>query len=82
MNAVVHQYYKFHSEELVLIVQINPITLSGLEILMEPDGKIEKTSRQFEPDIYEDLAADGFEEASALEFNLYLKGLANPDFSL
>lgn len=82
MNAVVHQYYKYISPELCLFVQINPITLAGLELLIEPDQILKKTRRQFDENIYEDLAADGFAEATALEFNLYLKGLATPDFSL
>lgn len=82
MSAVVHQYYKYCEEDLVILVQINPITFTGLEILMESDKKIVKTRRQFDEDIYQDLSADGFEEASALEFNIFLKGLASPKFSL
>jgi hypothetical protein len=34
---------------------------------------------EFDPEIFEDLKADGFVEASPLEFNLYLSGLAGGD---
>jgi len=75
MTAVVHQYYKLNNEDFTIMVQINPLDLSGLELILAPDGTIIKTSRQFDEDIYEDLEVDGFSTASALEFNLHLKGV-------
>lgn len=55
------------------MVQINPIDLSGLELLINNEGKMRKTVREFDEDIYDDLESDGFDTANQLEFNLYLK---------
>ncbi len=79
MSAVVHQYYKLVSEDFTILVRVNPVDLGGLELILAPDGQVIKTDRQFDEDIYEDLQADGFQEASALEFNLYLKGIVGSD---
>ena len=75
MIAVVHQYFKLDNQDFTILVQINPLDLSGLELILAPDGKTLKTPRQFDADIYEDLDADGFTPSSALEFNLHLKGI-------
>ena len=79
MSAVVHQYYKLVNDDFTILVRINPVDMSGLELILAPDGQIIKTNRQFDEDIYEDLDADGFQQASALEFNLYLKGIVGTD---
>ena len=75
MVTIIHQYFKGEFEDMKVLVQINPETLRGLEIIVDNEGNMQKTKRVFDEDIYEDLAADGFEESSALEFNLYLKGI-------
>ena len=77
MSAVVHQYYKLENQDFTILVQINPMDLSGLELILAPDGQVIKTPRQFDEDIYEDLDADGFTTAGALEFNLHLKGIGS-----
>ena len=74
-KEIIHQYFKKEMEEMKILVQINPENFRGLEIIAYPDGRMEQTKRQFEPDIYVDLEADEFEICSPLEFNLYLKGL-------
>ncbi|WP_226390203.1 hypothetical protein [Penaeicola halotolerans] len=74
-KEIIHQYFKKEMEEMKILVQINPENFRGLEIIAYPDGQMEQTKRQFEPDIYVDLEADEFETCSPLEFNLYLKGL-------
>ena len=56
-----------------MLVQVNPESLRGLELIIHPDGKVEKTKMEFDEEIYEDLDADEFKESSPLEFNLYLK---------
>lgn len=73
---IVQQYFKRVFEDYTVLVQVNPATYQGLELIIHPDGKIEKTKMQYDDEIFEDLAADEFEPASALEFNLYLKGLS------
>lgn len=58
------------------MVKVNPIQYSGTEITRYPDGKISVRDLEFDEEIFDDLKADGFEEANPLEFNLYLSGLA------
>ncbi|MDN5199836.1 hypothetical protein QQ008_00640 [Fulvivirgaceae bacterium BMA10] len=72
---VVHQYYKKTLGEFTILVRVDPVTFDGLELIVHKNGEIQKTERTFDEEIYEDLDADEFEEASPLEFNLYLKGL-------
>ena len=72
---IVHQYFKKELEQGIILVQVNPYEFTGLELLVSKDGAMRKTEREFEEDIFEDLQADGFSPASAMEFNLYLQGL-------
>jgi hypothetical protein len=72
---IIHKYYKRVFDDITVLVQINPESFRGIELIIHPDGKIEKTKMVFDKDIYEDLTADDFKESSPLEFNLYLKGL-------
>ena len=74
---IVHQYFKKVIEKGMILVQINPISFEGLELIIHPNGEIDKTKRQFEESIYEDLDEDKFESSGPLEFNLYLKGLVS-----
>ncbi len=75
-NNIVHQYFKRDFDDFKILVKINPIGMTGTEITRFNDGKISMRDLEFDDDILEDLKADGFEEASPLEFNLYLSGLA------
>jgi hypothetical protein len=72
---MIHQYYKKEFEGFKIIVQINPETFSGVELTVDVKGGLEKRNLQFDAEIYDDLAEDEFKESSALEFNLYLKGI-------
>ena len=73
---MVHEYFKKELEGLKILVRINPASLVGLELLVYQNGVIEKRKLQFDEEIHADLEVDGFQQASPLEFNLYLKGLA------
>lgn len=75
---IVHKYFKRVFDDYIVLVKVNPHSYEGLELIVHPDGKLEKTDMQYDEEIYEDLAVDEFEEASALEFNLYLSGLGKP----
>lgn len=75
MQNIVHQYFKREFEGFMVLVQVNPVTYSGVELTVHNNGKIEKRKLTFDEDIFEDLELDGFAESSSLEFNLYLKGL-------
>lgn len=72
---IVHQYFKKELEEGTILVQVNPIEFTGLELLVSKEGHLKQTEREFDEDIFDDLEADGFTPSGALEFNLYLKGL-------
>jgi hypothetical protein len=72
---IVQQYFKRVFDDYTVLVQVNPATYQGLELIVHPDGKVEKTKMQYDDEIFEDLGADEFVPASPLEFNLYLKGL-------
>jgi len=75
MKDIIHQYFKKEVEGAKILVQIDPESLKGVELIVRPGEKPEKTKRSFDADIFEDLAADEFVNCSPLEFNLYLKGL-------
>jgi len=72
---IVHEYFKKEIDGDRIFVQLNPHDFTGLEILINKEGQIQRTKREFDEEIYEDLTADDFERASALEFNLILQGL-------
>lgn len=74
MSAIVHEYFKKEFEGFTILVQVNPVNLTGVEIHLSAAG-MEKRKLEFDEDIYEDLKADGFKSSSPLEFNLYLKGI-------
>lgn len=75
MKDVVHQYFKKELEGFKILVQVNPESFRGTELIVHAGGKVEKAKREFDADIFDDLAADDFVPAGPLEFNLYLKGL-------
>ncbi|MBL3658691.1 MULTISPECIES: hypothetical protein [Fulvivirga] len=75
MQNVVHNYYKRQFDDFTVLVQVNPVTYKGMELTIHKNGEIEKRKMEFDEEIYDDLAADEFQESSSLEFNLYLKGL-------
>lgn len=76
MPEYVKKYFIKELPEMKVLVQIDPESLRGLELIIHSNGKMEKTKRQFDEDIYKDLEADEFLICSPLAFNLYLKGLA------
>ena len=75
MKNVIHQYYRKKVETDLILIQINPHTLEGVEILVSGSKYLKKTQRHFDADIYDDLDVDGFEPSNALEFNVYLSEL-------
>jgi hypothetical protein len=75
-SNVVHQYFKRDFEGYKVLVKVNPISLVGVEITRFDDGRVALRDLEFDEQIADDLRTNGFEEASPLEFNLYLSGLA------
>ena len=70
---IIYKYFKRVFDDYTVLVQVNPESFRGMELIIHPDGKVEKTKMEFDEEIYEDLEADEFKESSPLEFNLYLK---------
>ena len=74
-SNIVHQYFKKALRGAILLVKVNPVRLRVTEITVYKDHEPELREVDVDPDIFDDLKADGFSEASPLEFNLYLSGL-------
>jgi hypothetical protein len=74
-SNIVHRYFKKKFDNATVFVKVNPILFKGLEITRLNSGKAEVRALDFDAHIWEDLEADGFKEASPLEFNLYYAGL-------
>lgn len=66
------QYFKRVFDDYQVLVQVNPGTFTGIELIVHPDGKIEKTEMEFDADIFDDLAEDEFIDCNALEFQMHL----------
>lgn len=75
-SNIVHQYFKKGFETYTILVRVNPIHFTGTEITIHKSGGPELREMNFDEEIFEDLKADGFTDASPLEFNLYFSGLA------
>lgn len=70
-----HQYFKKEVGDGKILVKVDPIHFSGAEITVPANGEPALREMEFDSEIFDDLKADGFAEASPLEFNLYLNGL-------
>lgn len=65
------KYFKRVFDDYQVLVKVNPEDLTGTELIIHPDGKVEKTEMEFDEEIFDDLAVDEFVAGNALEFNLY-----------
>ena len=54
MNSTLHKYYKKHFDGLLILVQLNPMDLTGIELVINEERQIIRTERKFDEDIYED----------------------------
>jgi hypothetical protein len=72
MAKAISQYFKRIFEDYQVLVMVNPTDFTGIELIVHPDGKIEKTDMEFDEEIFEDLEADEFKTCSPLEFQLRL----------
>lgn len=72
MAKAISQYFKRIFDDYQVLVMVNPTDFSGTELIVHPDGKIEKTEMEFDEDIFDDLEADEFQTCSPLEFQLRL----------
>ena len=74
-SNIVHRYFKKKFDEITILVKVNPVLFTGMEIRLVPNEPVDVRELNFDEEIWEDLKIDGFEEASPLEFNLYYSGL-------
>ena len=72
MAKAISHYFKRTFEDYQVLVMVNPGDWTGIELIVHPDGKIEKTDIEADEDIFEDLEADEFTSCSPLEFQLTL----------
>lgn len=72
MAKAISQYFKRIFDDYQVLVMVNPTDFTGIELIVHPDGKIEKTEMEFDEEIFEDLEADEFKSCSPLEFQLRL----------
>jgi hypothetical protein len=68
----ISQYFKRIFDDYQVLVMINPQDFTGIELIVHPNGRIEKTDITADEEIFEDLEADEFKPCSALEFQLLL----------
>ncbi|WP_425637395.1 hypothetical protein ACPUEN_18485 [Algoriphagus yeomjeoni] len=66
------QYFKRVFEDYQVLVQVNSDDFTGIELIIHPDGKIEKTEMTFDEEIFEDLAEDEFIHCNVLEFQMHM----------
>ncbi|MEB2783834.1 hypothetical protein [Algoriphagus persicinus] len=72
MAAAFPQYFKRVFDDYHVLVQVDPDTFAGIELIVHPDGKIEKTELEFDAEIFDDLAEDEFIHCNVLEFQMHL----------
>ncbi len=72
---IVHQYFKKEIEGGKILVKVNPIHLTGTELIIYKSGELQSRDLEFDEQIFDDLKHDEFMEVNALEFNIYLSGL-------
>lgn len=65
------KYFKRVFDDYLVLVKVNPVDFTGTELIVHPDGTVEKTEMDFDEEIFEDLQVDEFVAGNALEFNLY-----------
>jgi len=75
-SNIVHQYFRKDFEDAKILVKVNPIMFTGIELTIDKDGEVQMREMEFDNEIFDDLEADGFQQSSPLEFNLYFTGLA------
>ena len=68
----ISQYFKRIFDDYQVLVCVNPQDFTGTELILHPDGRVEKTDIVGDEEIFEDLEADEFGACSPLEFQLLL----------
>jgi hypothetical protein len=74
-SNIVHHYFKKEVAEGKILLMIDPLRKRVQEIILYTDGSSETNEGDLELDD-DALKEEGFQEASPLEFHLYMAGLA------
>lgn len=74
-SNIVHQYFKKEDAEGKTLLKINPIHLTGIEIVIPATGEAESHEVEVPNTFETELPKEGFVSCSPLEFNLYSSGL-------
>ena len=74
-SNIVHRYFKKEDKEGKTLLKVNPIHLTGIEIIVPMQGEPESNEIELTSEFETDVRAEGFVECSPLEFNLYWSGL-------
>ena len=74
-SNIVHQYFKREDEQGKVLLKVNPIHLTGIQITIPTKGEAESEEIEVPNTFEAELPKEGFQVASPLEFNLYWTGL-------
>ena len=74
-SNIVHQYFRKEDENGKTLLKVNPIHLTGVEIVVPVKGEPESSEIELTAGFEADLKEEGFEGCSPMEFNLYCTGL-------
>ena len=74
-SNIVFQYFKKEEKDHTIFIQYDPIQSKGATLTINSDGEMELEEVEFEGDVVEQLKADGYKEANALEYHILINGL-------
>ena len=74
-NNIVHLYFRKEDKDGKSLLKINPIHMTGIEIVIPVDGEPESEDFEVPADYEKSFLQQGYEACNPLEFNLYLNGL-------
>jgi hypothetical protein len=74
-SNIVHQYFKKEDENGKTLIKVNPIHLTGVEIIVPVKGEAESNEVELTGEFETELKKEGFQACSPLEFNLHWSGL-------
>ena len=74
-SNIVHQYFKKEDEASKILIKLNPLNFTCIELTIAKDKAIALQELQFDESIITDLKNDNFIEVNAMEFNLYEAGV-------
>ena len=74
-SNIVHLYFKKEDKEGKVLLKVNPIHLTGVEIVIPAKGEPESNEIEVSTDFEKELTSEGFTATNPMEFNLYWAGL-------